>query len=49
MGYRATVDQLGPEAAERVRAANVTDLRERGIRELETNVVYARARKAALD
>jgi ubiquinone/menaquinone biosynthesis C-methylase UbiE len=49
MGYRATVDQLGPEAAERVRAANVTDLRERGIRELETNVVYARTRKPALD
>jgi SAM-dependent methyltransferase len=45
MGYRATVEQLDPAAAQRVRTANVDWLRQRRVRELETNVVYARARK----
>jgi SAM-dependent methyltransferase len=44
-GYRATVDELGPAAAQRVRAASVAWLRRHEVRELRTNVVYARARK----
>jgi SAM-dependent methyltransferase len=44
-GYRATVDELGPAAAQRVRAAGVAWLRRHEVRELQTNVVYARARK----
>lgn len=45
-GYRATVNQLDPAAAQRVRPASIARLREQGVRELQTNVVYARARKA---
>jgi SAM-dependent methyltransferase len=44
-GYRATVDQLDAEAAERVRAANVARIETRGVREIQTNVVYALAHK----
>ena len=44
-GYRATVEQLEPAAAQRVRAASVAWLRQHDVRELQTNVVYARARK----
>ena len=44
-GYRATVQQLDPPAAQRVRAANIAWLRQHEVRELQTNVVYARARK----
>jgi len=44
-GYRATVQQLDPAAAQRVRAANVRRLRQHEVRELQTNVVYAQARK----
>jgi SAM-dependent methyltransferase len=44
-GYRATVQQLDPPAAARVKAANVARLRENQVRELRANVVYARARK----
>jgi hypothetical protein len=39
------VEQLDAAAASRVRAANVQWLREHEVRELQTNVVYARARK----
>jgi SAM-dependent methyltransferase len=46
-GYRATVQQLDQPAAGRVRAANIAWLREHDVRELEANVVYARARKPA--
>jgi hypothetical protein len=46
-GYRATVDQLDAAAAERVRAASVAWLRRHDVRELQTTVVYARARKPA--
>lgn len=46
-GYRATVELLGAGAAARVRAASVTWLRREAIRELRTNVVYARARRQA--
>jgi SAM-dependent methyltransferase len=44
-GYRATVAQLDAAAASRVRAANVRWLREHEVRDLQTNVVYGRARK----
>jgi SAM-dependent methyltransferase len=44
-GYRATVQQLETTAAQRVREASVAWLREHDVRELQTNVVYARARK----
>lgn len=43
-GYRATVEQLAAQA-ERVRAANIAALRERHVRSLATNVVYAIATK----
>jgi len=45
-GYRATVEQLAARAVERVRAANVTTLRERDVRSIATNVIYAVATKA---
>jgi hypothetical protein len=44
-GYRATVEQLDPAAAARVLDASVRWVREHQARELETNVVYARARR----
>jgi hypothetical protein len=44
-GYRATVEQLAPAAAQRVRQANLTWLRAYEVPELHMNVVYARARK----
>jgi ubiquinone/menaquinone biosynthesis C-methylase UbiE len=44
-GYRGTVDQLTPEARERVRAANAEYIQRTGVREVEANVVYAVARK----
>ena len=44
-GYRATVQQLDPAAAQRVRAASIAWLRQHEVRELQTNVIYARARK----
>ena len=44
-GFRWTVDQLNPDAAERVRAANIARLRRDGVRTVETNVIYAAATK----
>jgi hypothetical protein len=44
-GYRATIQQLEPAAAQRVRASSVAWLRQHAVRELEANVIYARARK----
>jgi ubiquinone/menaquinone biosynthesis C-methylase UbiE len=44
-GYRGTIEQLDPEARERVRRANLTDVRNSRIQAVETNVVYAVARK----
>jgi ubiquinone/menaquinone biosynthesis C-methylase UbiE len=46
-GYRATVQRLDPVAAGRVRGESVSRLRRDGVRELQANVVYARARKPA--
>jgi SAM-dependent methyltransferase len=48
-GYRATVQQLEPAAVQRVRAANIAWLRDHEVRELQANVVYARARKPPCD
>jgi ubiquinone/menaquinone biosynthesis C-methylase UbiE len=44
-GFRWTVEQLGPEAAERVRAANLARIRADNITAVETNAIYAIARK----
>src|SRR5262245_54947268 len=44
-GYRGTIEQLDPEARERVRRANLMSVQNSQIRVVETNVVYAVARK----
>ena len=44
-GYRWTVDQMEPEMAERLRNANLAWIRSHNIRSVETNVIYAVARK----
>ncbi len=46
-GYRATVEKLSPEEGKRVRAANLTAIRERGVLSVETNAVYGTAAKGA--
>jgi ubiquinone/menaquinone biosynthesis C-methylase UbiE len=45
-GYRGTLDQLDAAAKERVREANLSFVRESGLRAVEANVVYAIATKA---
>jgi ubiquinone/menaquinone biosynthesis C-methylase UbiE len=45
-GYRGTLDQLDAAGRERVRAANLGYIRQSGLSAVETNVVYAIARKA---
>jgi ubiquinone/menaquinone biosynthesis C-methylase UbiE len=44
-GYRWTVDQMKPEVAERLRHANLAWIRSRNVTSVETNVIYAAARK----
>jgi ubiquinone/menaquinone biosynthesis C-methylase UbiE len=44
-GFRSIVDQMGSEAAERVREANLAWMRSQNITSVETNVIYAVARK----
>lgn len=44
-GYRGTLEQLDPEARERVRQANLSLVQKSRIQVVETNVVYAVARK----
>jgi SAM-dependent methyltransferase len=44
-GYRATVEKLGTDAAQRVRQANLARVAADGVREVQTNVVYAVAAK----
>jgi ubiquinone/menaquinone biosynthesis C-methylase UbiE len=44
-GYRGTIEQLEPEARESVRRANLKYVQDAGIDAVETNVVYAVARK----
>ena len=45
-GYRATVEQLGPDAAERVRLATLSALRDERVLHVQANVVYSVARKS---
>lgn len=45
-GYRGTIDQLDPDARERVRLANLDYVRQSDLRSVEANVVYAVATKA---
>jgi ubiquinone/menaquinone biosynthesis C-methylase UbiE len=40
-GLRWTIEQMGPDAAARVRTDNVQWLRENGIKAIETNAIYA--------
>ncbi|MHB8671779.1 MAG: hypothetical protein ACYDAD_14675 [Acidimicrobiales bacterium] len=42
-GFRATVDQLGPQAAARVKHACLDRLARGRVRSIEANVIYARA------
>jgi ubiquinone/menaquinone biosynthesis C-methylase UbiE len=44
-GYRWTVDQMEPEMAERLRNANLAWIRSHNVTSVETNVIYAGARK----
>ena len=44
-GYRAIVEQLDPERRERVRTATVKYLVEHDVRDVETNAIFALARK----
>ena len=44
-GFRWTVEQLGAEAAARVRTANLARIRAENITAVETNAIYAIARK----
>jgi hypothetical protein len=44
-GFRWTVEQLGSEAAERVRLANLAAIRRGNIEAVETNAIFATARK----
>ena len=44
-GFRWTVDQMDAETANRVREDNLRQLRDDGINSVETNVIYAVARK----
>jgi ubiquinone/menaquinone biosynthesis C-methylase UbiE len=44
-GYRATVAQLNSDERERVRTATVNELLEHGVSSVETNAVFALARK----
>ncbi|HEX2715021.1 MAG TPA: hypothetical protein VHM88_22770, partial [Candidatus Acidoferrales bacterium] len=44
-GYRGTVEQLAPDARERVREANLKYLQEKRALSIEANVIFALARK----
>ena len=44
-GYRGTIDQLDQDDRERVRIANLSFIRDSGVRSVEANVVYAVATK----
>jgi ubiquinone/menaquinone biosynthesis C-methylase UbiE len=44
-GFRSTIDQLGPSAAERVRQANLAWIASHHVHEIEVNVMYATATK----
>ena len=44
-GLRWTVEQVGVEAAERMRAANIAFIRDNGVTAIETTPIYAVASK----
>jgi ubiquinone/menaquinone biosynthesis C-methylase UbiE len=44
-GYRGTIDQLDPEALERVRVHVLSGLRDQHVAAIETNIIYAVASK----
>jgi ubiquinone/menaquinone biosynthesis C-methylase UbiE len=44
-GYRGTIDQLDPDARERVRGVVVSGLQEQNVAAVETNIIYAVASK----
>jgi SAM-dependent methyltransferase len=46
-GFRWTVEQLGRDAAERVRSANLAQMRRSNVKAAETNAIFATARKSA--
>jgi hypothetical protein len=46
-GLRWAIEQMGPEAAARIKTDNVNWLNENKIDRLETNAIYALAQKAA--
>ena len=47
-GYRWTVNQMNAETVQRVREDNLRQLRDCGATSVETNVIYAAARKPFL-
>jgi ubiquinone/menaquinone biosynthesis C-methylase UbiE len=46
-GFRWTVEQLGRDAAEQVRSTNLAQIGRNNIKAVETNAIFARARKSA--
>jgi len=46
--FRSIVDQMGPEMAGGLREANLAQIRSEGITSVETNVIYAAARKTPI-
>jgi hypothetical protein len=44
-GFRSVVDQMGSDTAERVRTANLAWIGSQDVTSVETNVIYATARK----
>jgi len=44
-GYRGTLEQLSPDTRDRIRASNGRFMKEEGVTEVDTNVVYAVARR----
>ena len=47
-GFRWTVDQLKPDTAEQVRAACVAEMRRKNVAAVETNAIFATARKGEI-
>src|SRR6516225_1693143 len=47
-GFRSIVDQMGPDLASRLREANLAAIRSQGVTSVETNVIYAVARKTSI-
>jgi hypothetical protein len=48
-GLRWTIEQLSPEAKQRVRAANLSYVRRHDVRSITCNVLYATATKPVED